>query len=429
MLFPGLQVEPFLDDQPRVRLDLELYAWQRDKKLELYWIYNRDLFDRWRIEQMAGDFGRLLESVIAGPNVALHRLQMISSADRQRMLSEWNQTGVEYPNKSCIHHLFEQHAVRTPQSIAAELVEQRLTYGELDQHANQLAHYLAKLGVGPNVRVGVCMERSPELLVALLGVLKAGGAYVPLDPAYPQERLAYMLEDSGASVLISQSVLLHNVPQNSAAVLALDAEWDRIAQEPHHRPQVEVDPKNLAYIIYTSGSTGRPKGVAVEHRQVCNQLFWAGEALSLSAADCVLQKASFSFDASILEIVLPLAYGSRIAIAAPGGERDADYLVQLAIEKSVSYVDLAPSLLDALLDHSLIQQWKSLRIISSGAEALKPELVDRFYQKLSAELWNTYGPTETTVQSTYARCMPHARTVPIGKPIANTSLYVLDALS
>ena len=200
----------------------------------------------------------------------------------------------------------------------------------------------------------------------------------------------------------------------------------RIAQEPHHRPQVEVDPENLAYIIYTSGSTGRPKGVAVEHRQVCNQLFWAGEALSLSAADCVLQKASFSFDASILEIFLPLAYGSRIAIAAPGGERDADYLVQLAIEKSVSYVDLAPSLLDALLDHPLIQQWKSLRIISSGAEALKPELVDTFYQKLSAELWNTYGPTETTVQSTYARCMPCARTVPIGKPIANTSLYVLD---
>ena len=423
---PRLEVESLLDDQPRVRLDLELYAWQRDKKLAFYWIYNRDLFDRWRIEQMAGDFGRLLESVIAGPNLALRRLQMISSSDRQRMLSEWNQTAVEYPNKSCIHHLFEQHVVRAPQSLAAELAEQRLTYGELDQQANQLAHYLAKLGVGPNVRVGVCMERSPELLVALLGVLKAGGAYVPLDPAYPQERLAYMLEDSGAGVLISQSVLLPNVPQSNAAVLALDAEWGRIAQEPHHRPQAEVSPKNLAYIIYTSGSTGRPKGVAVEHRQVCNQLFWAGEALSLNAADCVLQKASFSFDASILEIFLPLAYGSRIAIAAPGGERDADYLVQLAIEKSVGYVDLAPSLLDALLDHPLIQQWKSLRIISSGAEALKPELVDRFYQKLSAELWNTYGPTETTVQSTYARCKPCARTVPIGKPIANTSLHVLD---
>ena len=378
---PGLEVESLLDDQPRVRLDLELYAWQRDKELALYWIYNRDLFDRWRIEQMAGDFGRLLESAIAGPNLSLHNLQMISGSDRQRMLSEWNQAAVEYPKESCIHHLFEQHAVKTPQSIAAELVEQRLTYGELNQQANQVAHYLAKLGVGPNVRVGVCMERSPELLAALLGVLKAGGAYVPLDPAYPQERLAYMLEDSGASILISQSVVLPNVPQNNAAVLALDAERGRIAQEPHHRPQVEISPKNLAYIIYTSGSTGRPKGVAVEHRQVCNQLFWAGEALSLSAADCVLQKASFSFDASILEIFLPLAYGSRIAIAAPGEERDADYLVQLAIEKSVGYVDLAPSLLDALLDQPLIQQWKSLRIISSGAEALKPELVDRFLPK------------------------------------------------
>ena len=209
-------------------------------------------------------------------------------------------------------------------------------------------------------------------------------------------------------------------------MLALDADWHRIAQEPCHGPPAAVDPESLAYIIYTSGSTGRPKGVAVEHRQVCNQLFWAGRALSLGPADCVLQKASFSFDASILEIFLPLAYGARIAIAAPGGERDVDYLIQLAIEKSVSYVDLAPSLLDALLDHPRIQQWRSLRIISSGAETLKPELADAFHQKLSAELWNTYGPTETTVQSTYARCVPHARIAPIGKPVANTSLYVLD---
>ena len=281
-----------------------------------------------------------------------------------------------------------------------------MTYGELDRRANQLAHHLVKLGVGPDIRVGICMERGLELLAALLGVLKAGGAYVPLDPAYPQERLDYMLEDSGASLVLTQSALLSNLGSGHAKLLALDANWDRIAQEPHHPPAAEVNPENLAYIIYTSGSTGRPKGVAVEHRQVCNQLFWAGEALSLVEMDCVLQKASYSFDASILEIFLPLAYGSRIAIAAPGGERDADYLLQLAIEKSVSYVDLAPSLLDALLDHPQIQQWKSLRIISSGAEALKPELVDLFYEKLSAELWNTYGPTETTVQSTYARCAP-----------------------
>ena len=197
---PGLQAEPLLDDQPRVRLDLELYAWQRDKNLELYWIYNRDLFERWRIEQMAGDFGRLLESLIAEPNVAQCRLPMTSGADRQRMLSEWNQTAIDYPKKSCIHHLFEEHAARAPQTIAAELADQRLTYGELNRRANQLAQYLVKLGVGPNVRVGICMERSPELLVALLGVLKAGGAYVPLDPAYPHERLAYMLEDSGAGI-------------------------------------------------------------------------------------------------------------------------------------------------------------------------------------------------------------------------------------
>ncbi|HZI57394.1 MAG TPA: amino acid adenylation domain-containing protein, partial [Verrucomicrobiae bacterium] len=423
---PGLQVETLLDDEPRVRLDLELYAWQRDEKLELYWIYNRDLFDRWRMEQMAGDFGRLLKSLAAEPNAALRSLQMMNNADRRRILSEWNPAKVEYPKYSSVHSLFEEQAARASQAIAAEFGKQRLTYGELDRRANQLAHYLIKINVRPDVRVGICMERSPELLVALLGVLKAGGAYVPLDPAYPQERLIYMLEDSSAGILIGQSALLPNLPGHNCTVLALDMEWDRIVQEPHHPLFTAVYPKNLAYIIYTSGSTGRPKGVAVEHRQVCNQLFWAGEALSLGAEDCVLQKASFSFDASILEIFLPLAYGARIAIAEPGGERDVDYLVQLAIDKSVSYVDLAPSLLDALLDHPLIEQWTSLRTISSGAEALKPELADTFYQKLSAELWNTYGPTETTVQSTYARCVPQARIVPIGKPVANTSLYVLD---
>jgi amino acid adenylation domain-containing protein len=428
---PGLEVTPLLDDEPRIRLDLELYAWKRDGKLACYWIYDRDLFDRWRIEQMAGDFGRLLESLTAErssaqPETPLRGLQTISPADRERMLNEWNQTAVEYPLSSCVHQLFENHAAKAPWATAAELDERILSYGELDAQANQLAHYLIKQGTGPNQRAAICMERGPELLVALLSVLKAGGAYVPLDPAYPQERIAYMLQDSGAGIVLTQSALLAHLPASDARVIAVNAEWDRIAQEPSTRPGTAVDPKDLAYIIYTSGSTGRPKGVAVEHRQVCNQLSWAGDALQLGPEDCVLQKASYSFDASILEIFLPLAYGARIAIAAQGGERDIDYLMQLAIEKSVSYVDLAPSLLDALLDHPKIQEWKSLRIISSGAETLKPELAELFHQKLGAELWNTYGPTETTVQSTYFRCEPHARAVPIGKPVANTSLHVLD---
>src|SRR6185437_7922901 len=269
------------------------------------------------------------------------------------------------------------------------------------------------------------LERGFDLLVALLGILKAGGAYVPLDPAYPADRLRYMVEDSEARIVISRSSLLDSLPIDTT-VLAIDKEWGETARRPSSLPQIRSKERNLAYVIYTSGSTGQPKGVAVEHRQVCNQLFWAGTELRLGSNDCVLQKASFSFDASILEIFLPLACGARIAIADPGGERDVDYLLQFAVEKRVTYVDLAPSLLDAMLDHPLITQWKSLRVMTSGAEALKPETAQLFYRHLEAELWNTYGPTETTVQSTFVRVIRGCPVVPIGGPVANTSLYVLD---
>ncbi|HXB21453.1 MAG TPA: amino acid adenylation domain-containing protein, partial [Candidatus Solibacter sp.] len=422
----GLVTEQLLDSEPQTRLDLELYAWQRGLKLEFYWVYRQDLFDRWRIEQMARHFDQLLQSAAASPDTPLHQLAMITHAERQQLLIDWNRTEAIYPAPECIHHLFERWASETPEAVAAELGDRRMSYGELNVRANQLAHYLRKLEIGPEARVGVCMERSLDLLCALMGVLKAGGAYVPLDPAYPSERLAYMLRDCRADVVLTQREQRHLLPRDTAAVIELDSTWEMIANEPQNCPAMAVGEANLAYLIYTSGSTGPPKGVAVEHRQVRNQLFWAGEALAMTPADRVLQKASFSFDASILEIFLPLAWGACIVIARPGSEQDPDYLVKLAHDRAVTYLDLAPALLEALLDHPLIQQWISLRTVSSGAETLSPQLVRTFYQKLSAELWNTYGPTETTVQSTFAKCSPGASVVAIGKPIANTCVYVLD---
>lgn len=424
--FKELAAEILLDEAPRVRLDLELFAWQRADKLELYWLYSRDLFDRWKVDQMARHFGLLLQAAASAPELPLHRLEMIGYEERRQILSEWNETARTYQGSSLVHGLFEAQASANPGAIAVEFEDRRMTFGELNVRANHLAHHLKKRGVGPEVRVGICMERSPELLVALLGVLKAGGAYVPLDPAYPAERLAYMIQDSGTELVLTQKKRGHVLAGCSCPVLDLDTDWEQISREPQGNPEVVVNEQNLAYLIYTSGSTGRPKGVAVEHRQIANQLRWAGEALGLNPADRVLQKASFSFDASVLEIFLPLAWGARIAVAAPGGEQDVEYLLHLAIEKSVSYVDLSPSLLAALLEHPLIERWSSLRVMSSGAETLRHELVTAFYQKLSAELWNTYGPTETTVQSTFVKCLPHTDVVPIGKPIANTSIYVLD---
>ncbi|HST79312.1 MAG TPA: condensation domain-containing protein, partial [Verrucomicrobiae bacterium] len=325
----GLDVEVLADPEPRARFDLEIYAWQREGGIDLYWVYNLDLFDSWRIKQMAAHYSCLLQRMVAGANTQVHSLEMISPAERRQLLAGWNQSSVEYPHERLIHNLFEEQAAKLPLSIAAETAKQKITYGELNLRANQMAHYLLGLGVSPDDRIGVCLERGFELLTALLGILKAGAAYVPLDPVYPGDRLGYMLEDSEARIVISHSSLLGALPKGRT-VLGIDEEWPRIAQHQVSPPQTRTNERNLAYVIYTSGSTGQPKGVAVEHRQVCNQLFCAGAELRIGAEDCVLQKASFSFDASIMEIFLPLSFGARIAIAEPGGERDVDYLLQFA---------------------------------------------------------------------------------------------------
>ena len=422
----GLQIERLVPEEVRTRLDVELYIREDKGSLQLYWLWNSALFDSWRMQQMAAHFMRLLHAATTQPEQPLSQLDMMSGEERQQLLLEWNATSVEHECRCC-HHLFEEQARKFPSHIAAEFEGQQLTYATLNSRSSQLANYLIKLGVQPETRIGVCTERGPEMLAGLLGILKAGAAYVPLDPAYPAERLVYMLEDSGAMVLLVQSRLRELFPAVNQRIVVLDHDWEQIACEPENAPQVQTDERNLAYLIYTSGSTGQPKAVMVEHGQLANQLFWAASQLSLSTDDRVLQKASFSFDASILEIFLPLTCGATIVAARPGGEQDAEYLLRLAIEKAVTYVDLVPTLLQTLLENASIQEWTSLRVMSSGAEALKPELVREVYRRLPhAVLWNTYGPTEATVQCTWTECPQDALTVSIGKPIANTQTYVLD---
>ncbi len=424
----GLEVEPIRAAMLQVRFDLEAVFSSDQAALELCWLYNRELFDRWRMEQMSRQYQILMEAIASTPDVPLNQLSILSHADRKQVLEEWNQTTRALPSQKLVHQIFEEQVAKDPDALALECEDARLTYIELDRRANQLAHFLRKLGVMQETKVGVCLQRGPEMIVSLLGVLKAGGAYVPLDPAYPSDRLAYMAQDSGMKVVLTQAELRDRLTGFHGAIVELDKDAARISQEDTRAHGVKVYAENLAYVIYTSGSTGKPKGVTVEHRQVCNQLMWAGEAIALTSADRVLQKASFSFDASILEIFLPLAWGACIIVAKPGGEQDADYLVRLVTEKAVTYVDLVPSLLEGLLEHPAISGWTSLRLMSSGAEVLKPELVKAFYRALpAATLWNTYGPTEATVQATYTPCLETERSVPIGVPVANTQIYVLDA--
>jgi amino acid adenylation domain-containing protein len=390
--------------------------------------YDTGRFDPEFIGQMMVHYRTLLEQIPTSLDLPVGDLPLVSQREFEQIVLEWNRTEAGYP-VATVHELFEKQAIANPHNIAVDFEGRQLTYQELNSRSNQLARYLARRGVGLEKPVGVYLERGLEMAVALLGILKAGGAYVPLDPNYPSDRLRFMASDAGIEVLLTQKPPSELDALSGGISIDLCGEWDHIARECHECDdpfENRALPENLAYIIYTSGSTGKPKGVAVEHRQVCNQLFWAGQALSLVPADRILQKASFSFDASILEIFLPLAYGCRMIVAAPGGEQDPDYLLRLAIEQEVTYCDLVPSLLEVMLTHAAISQWSSARIITCGADVLKPEVVRKCYTLLSCELWNTYGPTEATVQSTFVLCHAGDQPVPIGRPIANTRLYVLD---
>ena len=381
------------------------------------------------IKQMLDHWANLLTGIAADPRRLLDELPFLTNDEQQKLLVEVNNTTTAYPSDKCLHQLFEEQVTRTPHEVAAVFAEEKVTYAQLNAQANQLAHHLKDLGVGPEVLVGICMERSIEMLVALLGVLKAGGAYVPLDPDYPRDRLAFMLKDSGVRLLLTQQRLLTRLPDHEAQVLALDDGSQQTANASIENPDRDVAADNLAYLIYTSGSTGKPKGVMISHRSVCNHLVWMQRAFPLSVKDCVPLKYSFSFDVCVLECFWPLLAGARLVIGRPGGHQDIDYLVQLMAEHKVTSIDVVPSLLEALLENPKFASNTSLRRITCGGEALPIELQQRFFTQTIAELHNMYGPTEATIGSTFWTCQRSAeqRSVSIGLPISNTQVYVLDA--
>ena len=339
-----------------------------------------------------------------------------------------NNTKADYFNANCIYQLFEEQVEKSPDSVAVVFEEEKLTYNQLNNKANQLAHYLQKLGVGPEILVGICIERSLEMVIGLLGILKAGGAYVPLDPHYPQERIHYMLEDSGTQVLLTQSVLLASIPSHNAEVVCLDSDWMNIALEPQSNLDIPINLDNLAYVIYTSGSTGKPKGVMITHQAICNHMLWMQTEFPLTSSDKVLQKTPFSFDASVWEFYAPLLVGGQLVMARPRGHQDGNYLIQEIREKQVTILQLVPTLLQILLEHRDVSTCISLRNVFCGGEALPFELQERFFANLNAELHNLYGPTEACIDATFYTCKSgiNHQLVPIGRPIANIYTYILD---
>jgi amino acid adenylation domain-containing protein len=335
---------------------------------------------------------------------------------------DWNATEADYPRELCLHQLFEQQAQRTPDAVACVFDQDQLSYSELNQRANQLAHYLKRRGAGPGQRVGVFLERSLEMMVALLGVQKTGAAYVPLDPTYPAERLRLILEEAQVPLLLTQSSLLESLPRHDSEIICLDRDGDHIAQQERSNPPREGGPEDLIYVIFTSGSTGRPKGVQVPHRAVVNLLSCMTRQLQMGPDDVFPALASFAFDMCIPELYLPLVSGGRVAIGRRHLAGDGEELAAFLRRHGATVVHATPTTWDLLLEAGFTGRGLK-RVI--GAEALPQDLCDRLLEA-DASLYNYYGPTETTVWST----MHHFRTmdepVVVGRPLANTQVYILD---
>ncbi len=425
---PGLTITPLEIHSGAAKFELTLDLEETSEGIKGGIEYNTDLFDATTIARMLGHFQTLLAGIVANPEQHLSDLPLLTTTERHQQLFEWNNTQADYDLSQCLHQLFEAQVEKTPDAIAVKFADKHFTYSELNSRANQLANYLQTCGVQPNVLVAICIERSLEMVVGLLGILKAGGAYVPLDPEYPQERIAYMLQDCQAKVLLTQKNLVENLPTSSQK-LCLDTDWETISQQSDTNPNSRVKPVDLAYVIYTSGSTGKPKGAMNTHRGICNRLLWMQDAYKLTATDSVLQKTPFSFDVSVWEFFWPLLTGARLVMAQPGGQRDATYLINTIAEEEITTLHFVPSMLQIFLETRGLERCKSLKRVFCSGEALPVDLQERFFERMGCELHNLYGPTEAAIDVTFWQCQREntLKSVPIGRAIANTQLYILDS--
>lgn len=401
------------------QVDLTLIMVEVDDSLQASFQYNADLFKPSTIERIADHFLTLLESIVGNPDEPISRLSLLSESETHHLLVEWNQTEADYPHTQCVHQLIEKQSERFPDAAAATFEGQQLTYRELNQRANQMAHYLLGLGVGPEVLVGICMERSLEMIVGLLGIWKAGGAYVPLDPALPQERLAFMLQDTQARIVLSSKGVVIP-PMDNRLVVDLVSDWELIARESVESPEVPVRAQHLAYILYTSGTLGRPKGVMIEHHGLTNLVQEQLRLFEFSSHSRVLQFSSLSFDASVFEILMALTRGATLILGTVEALLPGPPLLQFLRDNRITTATLPPSVLQTLP----VTHLPDLQVLNVAGEACPQELVDRWSD--GRDFFNLYGPTETTIWASYARCSRQNSKPVIGRPLGNFQIYILN---
>ena len=422
---PGLSIKEMNFETGIAKFDLSAELWE-DTEFHCQFEYNTDLFEHSTMRRMLGHFERLIQAALENPDLPFAQLPMVSPEEREQLLVEWNRTATDYSREHpqpCVHELFERRAERSPDAVAVVAGHLEMTYRELNQRANQLAWYLLKRGVGPEIPVGLSIDRGSGMVIALLGILKAGGAYVPLDPRLPDDRLSFMLSDAQPRFVLTEQKLQRGV--FGADPILLDSDWEFIAQESKQNPDKKLSPQTLAYVMYTSGSTGKPKGVPIEHGSIVNLLRSMQNEPGLNRDDVLLAVTTLSFDIAGLEIYLPLISGARLVIASSEDVVDGNRLRDLLNESRVTCVQATAATWRLLLAAGW-QGSPDLKILCGG-EALAPELAKELNVRANS-VWNVYGPTETTIWSTVYRVTGREEsTIPIGRPIANTSIYILDS--
>ncbi|NER24032.1 MAG: amino acid adenylation domain-containing protein [Symploca sp. SIO1C2] len=432
---PGLSVSQFNQHSTMAKFDLLVSMMETEMGLVGIWHYNTDLFDGSTIKRMVTHFQNLLSAIVENPQESVTTLNLLSESERYQLLSKWNDTATQYPKDKCIHQLFSEQVERTPDAVAVVFKDEQLTYRELNTRANQLAHYLQTLAVGPEVLVGICVERSIEMVVGLLGILKAGGAYLPLDPNYPSDRLADILKDSQVSVLLTQKGLVESLPKHQAQVICFDADWQAIETMSQENLVIRLNPDNLAYVVYTSGSTGKPKGVAVEHRNLVNACTAWEEAYQLrTKARSHLQMASFCFDVFSGDLVRALCFGGKLVLCPREWLLESEKLYQLMTEQEVDCAEFVPAVVKNLIEylHKTEQNLNFMRLLMVGSDSWywKDYIELQNLCGSDTRLINSYGVTEATIDSCYFQNteldLPQQKLVPIGRSFANTQVYILD---
>ena len=430
LTLPGIEAEEIEADSVTAKFDLSLSMADNGERIAGRIQFNTDLFDDATMERMSGHFQTLLKAIVADPQRAIFDLPMLSERERHQLLIEWNDTQRDYPKEKCIHQLFEQQVENGPDAIAVVFEREQLTYKELNQRANQLAHNLIKRGVQAETVVGICVERSLEMIIGLLAILKAGSAYVPLDAQYPEDRLSFMIEDSQAALILTQRKFAQRLRRYRDRSIYLDDEWTKLAQESSAAPITDATPQTLAYVIYTSGTTGTPKGVMIEHKSVVNYLSWFNQCGLADQAQRMPLNTNLTFDACLKQLFAPLLRGDQVWIVPEECRSDPVALLKSLAASGATALNCVPSfwraLLDAVESNPTLISIKRLSLLLLGGEPSSDTLIDRTLSVFPhLEIWNLYGPTEATANVIAGPMTGHG-TIALGRPVRNAEIYLLD---